>query len=255
MNNKPFDYFKKGISLVNKSWGIFLFGLILTALSSFPDLLGDSFIKRTLQAIGFLLIFIEFGFSFSLPVFLLARQEGKSVSFGDVLSTSLQNTKRLILPLILIFIVLIILAVLGFILVVQFIYGGNFNFMQNTTQGFNLWNLLSVFLIGLFSFITFSSIYFSLEKNGLFRSIKRSIGLSIKNLDFIAIIFVISASTFLILILLLKDYQSFWQLFLRSVIYQYEGLLFTAAALIFYQNHGGAVVSSSSLSPAKIYPS
>lgn len=254
MSNKPFDYFTKGLSLVNKSWGILLFGLILTSfVSSLPYLSGDSFIKGTLQAIGFLLIFIEFGFSYSLPVFLLARQEGKSVNFGDILSTSLQNTKRLILPLILIFILFIILfIVVNFILVVQFIYGGNFNFMQNATQGFNPWNLFFAFLIGLFSFFTFSPIYFSLEKDGLFRSIKRSINLSIKNLDFIIIIFVISVVIFLISTQPLKDYQSFWQLFLKGIIYQFEGLLFSAAALIFYQNHGGLGISSSSLSPAKI---
>ena len=252
MNNRNFDYFRKGLSLVNKSWGIFLFGLILTLLASLPDLMGDSFIKGILQVIGFLILFVEFGFGFSLPVFLLARQEGKPVNFGDILSTSLQNTKRLILPLILIFIVFIILAVISFLLVVQFVYGGNFNFMQNTTQGFNPWNILFAFLIGLFSFTTFSPIYFSLEKNGLFRSVKRSIDLSLRNLDFIIIIFVISVSIFLFSILLLTDYQSFWQLFLRSVIYWYEELLFVAAALIFYQNHGGMITSSASLSPAKI---
>lgn len=199
----------------------------------------DSFVKDTLQVIGLLLIFVEFGFSFSLPAFLLSRQKGKSVNFGDIFSISLQNTKRLLLPLILIFIMFIILAAVVFLLVAQFIYGGNFNSIQNTTQGFNPWNLFSVFLIGLFSLVTFSPIYFSLEKDGLIRSIKRSISLSIKNLDFIIIIFVINAATFLISTQLLKDYQSLWQLFLRAIIYQFQGLLFSASALILYQNQKG----------------
>lgn len=251
MNKQVSDYFKQGSTLALKSWGIFLFGLILTLLGSFPDLLGDSFIKGTLQVIGFLLLFVEMGFGFSLPVFLLARQEEKPVGFGDILSISLQNTKRLILPLILIFIVLIILAVISFFVVVQFVYGGNFDFMRNATEGFNPWNIFFAFLIGLFSFLTFSPIYFSLEKNGLFKSIKRSISLSVKHLDFIAIIFVISAVTFLISTQLLKDYQSVWQLFLRNIIYQFEALLFGAAALIFYQNHGGVGASSLTVSSSK----
>jgi hypothetical protein len=247
MNNRNLDYLRRGLSLANKSWGILLFGLILTLLSSIPELLKDSFIKGVLQAVGFLLAFVWFGFSYSLPVFLLSRQEGKSVNFGDILSTSLQNTKRLILPLILIFV--IILAVVGFILIVEIFYGGNFNFMQNTTVGFNPWNIFLAFLIGLLAFLIFSPIYFSLEKNGLVKSIKRSISLSVKHLDFIAIIFIISASTFLISTQLLKDYQSVWQLLLRGVLNQFEALLLGAAALIFYQNHGGLGMSSSSLSP------
>jgi membrane protein YdbS with pleckstrin-like domain len=250
--NQVTDYFRKGLSLTNKSWGIFLFGLILTSLSGLPEFLGDSFVKSILQTLGFLLLFIEFGFFYSLPIFLLAKQEGKSVDFGDILSTSLHNTKRLILPFILTLILLIILFIVGFILVVQFIYGGNFSFMENATQGFNPWNIFFAFFIGLFAFLTFSPIYFSLEKNGLLKSIKRSINLSVKHLDFIAVIFAISAVIFLISTLLLKDYQSLWQILLRGFIYQYETLLFAAAALIFYQHHGGLGISSSSLSSAKI---
>lgn len=251
MDKQISDYFKKGLSLANKSWGLFLFGLSLTLLASLPDLMGDSSIKWTLQVIGFLLIFVEFGFSFSLPLFLLGRQEGKAVDFSNIFSTLLRNTKRLILPLILIGIVFVVIAVLSFLLVVQFVYGGNFNFMQNTSQGFSAWNFLFAFLIGLFSFITFAPIYFSLEKNGLFNSIKKSISLSVKHLDFIIILFVISAPTFLISVLFLNNYQSFWQLFLRSVVYQYEALLITAASLIFYQSHGGIGISSSSVSSPK----
>ncbi len=252
MSNKSFDYFKKGFFLVNKTGGLLLFGLSLSLLGSLPDFLGDSFLKGTLQVIGFLILFFEIGFAFSLPLFLLGKQEGKSVGFGDILSTSLRNTKRLLLPSILLLIILIVIAVLSFFLVAQFVYGGNFNFMERSTQGFSAWNFLFTFLIGLFSFGTFTSIYFSLEKNGLFSSIKKSINLGIKNLDFIMILFVISASIDLVLALFLNNYQSLWQLFVRHTIYQYEMLLFVAASLIFYQSHGGVGVSSSIPSSKKI---
>lgn len=237
---KVFDYFKQGYNLALKSWDLFLIGLFLTLLANLPDLMGDSFIKGTLQVIGFLLLFVGFGFSFSLPVFLLGRQEGKDVDFGNILSTSLQNTKRLILPLIPIGIVFIVIMFIGLLLVVQFIYGGDFNFMQNAqTQGFSAWNILFALLIGSLSFGTFTSIYFSLEKNSLFSSIKKSVSLSVKHLDFIIILFVISASIFLISVLFLNNYQSFWQLFLRSVVYGYTELLMIAVSLIFYQSHRG----------------
>lgn len=242
------DYFKIGFSLAINSWGLFLFGLSLSLLSSVPDLLGDSFVKGILRVMGFLLAFISIGFSFSLPVFLVDRQQRKSLTLGNILSTTLGNTKRLILPSIIILICLFVVMILSFFLIAQFIYGGNLNFMQDaSTRGFNAWNLLIVLFIGLFSFLTFSPIYFSLEKSGLFSSIKKSLSLSFKNLNFIVILFVISASTYLALTLFLNNYQNLFQLFTRTVIYWFESILITATSLIFYQGHGGVGIPTLSV--------
>lgn len=254
MNKQVSDYFKEGSALALKSWGLFLIGLFLTLLGSggIPDLLGDSFIKSVLQIIGFLLLFIGSGFSFSLPVFLVEKQQGKPLNLGNIFSITLGNSKRLILPLILMLVCIVIVVVISFFLIAQFIYGGNLNFMQNTqTQGLSAWNILFALLIGLFSFGTFTPVYFSLEKKGLFSSIKKSISLSSKNLSFIMIVFVISASTYLILALFLNNYQNLYQLFIRNVVFQFELLVIAAASLIFYQNHGGVGASSSSVSSQK----
>ncbi len=228
MNQYIYSYFKKGISLTNKSWILFLFGLTLALLTSLPNLTD----KWALQIIGSLLLFVSFGFTFSLPIFLLNKQEDKLVDFGQIISTSLQNTKRLILPLILIGLIISITLLLLLISVI-FVNQGNINFIHNMST----WKLFIVLLSGPSSFFTFAPIYFSLEKNGLLSSIKKSIVLGVKHLDFIAIIFVISASTFLILDFLLKDYQSFWQLFTKIIVYQYEVILITSTSLIFYQSH------------------
>ena len=137
----------------------------------------------------------------------------------------------------LIMIGLIVIAVLSLLLVAVFIYDGNINFIENMPQGFSTWNFVWAFLMGLFSFLTFSPIYFALEGDNLYLSIKKSIRFSLKNLDFIMILFLISASTFLVLSLFLDNYQNLWQLIIRSLIYQFETFLLTAASLIFYQNH------------------
>src|SRR3989339_96327 len=165
MTTQVFNHFKKGFLLTNKSYGLFLFGLSFSLLFGLPDFLRDSFIKGALQVIGFLTIFISFGFSFSLPLFLVDKQEGKSFNFRNILSTTFNNTKRLLFPFILILLSIIVVMVVLSILISQFVYGGSYNFMQNSGQGFNIWNFLNALFVGLFSFGTFTSVYFSIEKN------------------------------------------------------------------------------------------
>lgn len=226
-----------------KSWDIFLIGFFLSLLGSIPYLSNDIFIKGILQIIWFLLLFISLGFSFSLPVFLVEKQQGRSLSIANILSITLGNTKRLIIPLMLMGICFIVIGILGIFL----IPGGNVNLMQNTpNQGFGLWNIMLMLSIGLFSFFSFANIYFSLEKKSFYSSIKKSISFSFKNLNFVIFLFVISASTYLLQMLFLNNYQDHFQLFIRNFIYQSESLLIAAASLIFYQTHGGAGVTSSS---------
>ncbi len=243
MFKQVIDSFQKGFSLANKSWGLFLFWFIFSTISGIPNLLGDSFIKVTLQIVGFLLVFfIGSGFSFSLPIFLVEKQQGKTLKLGNILSTTLRSTKRLILFTILTILFLILTLILSSLLIftAQFIYEGNLNFLENSTLGFELiTSITMVLFIGLYSFLTFASIYFSLEKQSVFSSVKKSISLSFKNLNFIVILFVINVFTFFVLVLFLNNYQNPYQLFIMNIIYAYELLLLTAASLIFYQNLAG----------------
>lgn len=239
------DSFQKGFSLANKSWGLFLLALSLPLLGNISSLLGNSFIGITLQVVGFLLIFIYFGFSFSLPIFLVHRQQGKSLSFGNIVFTSLKNTKRLILFTILTLLFIAIGGILGLFLIVIFLYGGNFYFMQNLPPGLYFWDFMLALIIGLCSFFTFAPIYFSLEKNGVLSSIKKSVSFSFKHLNFIIVIFIIYVSTHLVGVLFFNNYQNLYQLFIRNTIYVYESFLISAASLIFYQNLTKNVPSSS----------
>lgn len=245
MFKQVIDSFQKGFSLTNKSWGLFLLALSLPLLSNIFPLLGNSFIGITLQVVGFLSIFIDFGFSVSLPIFLVYKQQGKSLSFGKIVSTTLLNTKRLMLFTILILLFMFIGGLLSLFLIAIFLYGGNFDFMQNLPPGLYFWDFMLALIIGLCSFFTFAPIYFSLEKNGVLSSIKKSVSFSFKNLNFIMVLFVISVSTYLVLALFLNNHQNLYQLFIRNTIYAYELLLISAASLIFYQNLTKNVPSSS----------
>lgn len=236
MFKQVIDSFQKGFSLTNKSWGLFLLALSLPLLSNISSLLGNSFIGITLQVAGFLLIFIYLGFSSSLPIFLVYRQQSKSLSLGNILSITLVNTKRLMLFTILILLFFAIGGILSFFLIVIFIYRGNFDFTQNLPPGIYLWDFILALILGLFSFFTFAPIYFSLEKNGVLSSTKKSISFSFKHLNFIIVIFIINASTYLVGGLFFNNYQNLYRLFIINTIYAYELLLISAASLIFYQN-------------------
>lgn len=236
MDKDVFSYFNKAFFLVNKNWSLVILYLLLSLSYSLPEFLGDSFIKDLLQFIGFLMVFIQMGYSFSLPIFLVDRQQEKSVNFKNLLLITCKNTKRLIIPLILIFIIFIIILITGYFLAVYFIYGGDYDFMTKI-QGFNLWNLLIALIMGLFSFLTFSPVYFSLENNGLLLSIKKSITLSLRHLEFILILALIEILTYLVLINFLNTSQNLSHSLIYNIIYAYLGLITTSASLYLYQKH------------------
>lgn len=230
------DSFKKGFRLTNKSISLFLFVLTLSFLSEIPDLLGNSPVKIILQVVGFLLVIIQTGFYFSLPIFLVNNQQGKTVAFRKILSIMLKNTKRLILPSIIILASAFLAVVLSFFLLAQFVFVGDYNFLQNSYLGFYVWNIIMALFFGLFSFISFAPIYFSLEKNSFLISIKKSISFCLNNFNFFLILFVADTFTFLITMLLFNDFQNPYHLFTRNVLINYEYILLATASLIFYQN-------------------
>lgn len=235
MNTGVLSYFNKAFFLINKSWSLFAFYLLLSLLYSFPEFLADSAIKSLLSVVGFFIMILQIGFSFSLPLFLVEKQEEKSITLKSLLLVSLRSTKRLILPLILFFIIFIVVFIIGFILTVQFIYGGDFDFMTKI-QGFNLWNLFFALIIGLFSFLTFTPIYFSLEKDRLLSSIKKSFTLSFQHLNFIIILIILNALLYLIFSTFLNTNQNIYHSLISNIIYAYLDLIIGAASLYLYQN-------------------
>lgn len=230
------DSFEKGFSLANKCLSLFLFGLCLSILSEILDLFGDFPMKGILQVIVFLMVILQTGFYLSLPIFLVNRQQGKTVAFSNIMPIILKNAKRLILPAMLLCFSAFLVGALSFFMLAQFVFGGNFNFLQNNSLGFYVWNLVVALLIGLFSFLTFAPIYYLLERNSLLKSIKRSISFCINNFKFFLIVFVVSASTFLISTLVFNDFQNPYHLFIRNILGNYEYILLAAVSLIFYQS-------------------
>lgn len=234
MDQQLIGYFKKGFALTNKSWDLFAIGLVLSLLFSIPDLLGDFYGKWVLQILGFLTFLIAMGFSFSTAAFLLDKQKGKRIGLSNILSITMGNAKRLILPLLLVFILFIFGVV--FMIIIFGAFGAKPDFSQ-ITQG--RWRLLVTVCMGLFSFTSFTSIYFSIEKNGFFKSTKKSIMFGFKNLDFILFVYIATVTVYAIHNSFFNNNQIWYQILLRSILNQYSELVITATSLILYQNRKG----------------
>ena len=219
---KPlFSYYFDGLALINKSLEVYLIALVLSLLS---------FISFYITSI------ISIGFSLSVPVFLLQRQQNKPLALQHILSTTINNTKRIILPLILTFILLIVLLIVSFVLIAIFLP----LIKEQILQFFQSWDRLSkgwhpIFLISsiLFSFFVFTPFFFSLEYKGLLVSIKKSIALSFRNLSYIASVILVGVISYSVTSLL--PITEIWGLLLKTAIALYLSLVVTASTLFYYQ--------------------
>lgn len=232
---KTFDYFSKGFSLANKSFDLLLIAVSFVLVGQFNLLVHNQVINNFLNFINFILMFFNFGFVLSIPLFLLWKQQNKPLNYTAIWATTLKNTKRSIIPIIfIIFLFLVILVITALILLAT----GPPTPEQIKALIDSLlhkWNPIFFILGIILSFFAFTSIYFSIEESGLLTSIKKSITFSFKNLTFIGILIVIytliySLSTFM------SDSSNNWIYVIKFIINEYLGLIITASVLYFYQS-------------------
>lgn len=185
MSQQILQDFQKGVYLAKSSWIFFLFGLSLNLLGLvFALFLGhsaDVYFANTIL-VSLIKVF-EISFIISLPSFFVDIQNRSSFHVGHVLWVVWESIKRLMMSKIFIFLLL-------FWFVFPFFVYEWFRFQSATAK---IWQFYPVRVIYacLFYLLVFTPIYFSLEKNSLFISIKKSIKFSFKHLYFIAVIFLI----------------------------------------------------------------
>ncbi|OGH48434.1 MAG: hypothetical protein A3G66_01460 [Candidatus Levybacteria bacterium RIFCSPLOWO2_12_FULL_39_17] len=242
------NYFLKGFYLANRSLDIYLLLVFLTLVAFLPSLLGQSIIGKILQFITIPLFLIQFGFWMSIPSFLVDKQQHKLINYRNLVIITLRNAKRLIVPSIILSILFGILALL-LIFYAAFSYaksGGDpsqiIRAIQNLTQSLLRWNPVFFIFPALFSFFVFTSIYFSLENKGFFGSVKRSVIFGFKNLNYIAIVFLIYAIFYSISSLFPPTFevplsaQTNLGLLIRGILGQYMFLIIVASSLLYYQS-------------------
>ena len=240
MNNSTGNYFLKGFSLANKSLDIFFISVLLSLASFIPDFLENSPIIKILSFATFLLFFIQTGFSMSIPLFLVDKQQNKRLNYHDMWSVVLRNTKRMILPVILF---LVLVMALGFTLLFITAFntiqsGGDFKqivtSIQNLPNSLQDWNPIFLVVTGLFSLLIFTPIYFSIENKGIFSSIKRSLIFSFKNLNFILILITIDGIYSFISTLIPFSIEN--KIWLITVLGGYLNFIMTASAFLYYKS-------------------
>lgn len=241
MNKVIFGYFSKGFSLTNKSLDIFLISLFFLLFGQLSYLFQDSLIRNTLEIISLIFIFFSSGFHMSIPLFLLTKQQNKSLEYQMVWSVLIRNTKRMIIPTILFFVLIIgVFLFLLFLAVIftrpaddqQFV-----NLLKSFVSYLSGWNLIFVIFGAIASFFVFTPIYFSVENNGFFSSLKKSATLAFRNLNYILIIILIFTISYSITALIPVSSDNIIVNLVRISITQYIALLVTASTLYYYQDH------------------
>ncbi len=180
------QYFLNGFSLTNRSLDIFLISLSLSIPSLLRYFIPNTLLGKILSPVSFVLLFISIGFMLSLPVFLEQKQQKKVSDYRNIVKITFENTKRIILPSVLLFITFIVLLMFSFILVAIFLHPNKDQvsiFFQNIGKG---WQPIFLIPITLMYFFEFTSFFFSLEHNGLLSSIRKSIVVAFNNLDYIS---------------------------------------------------------------------
>lgn len=231
------SYFSAGFALTNKSLDLFVFLALLSVGNLLPYLWESNTVLFFLLSI--IAFSIYFGFAMSLPVFLTDKQKSKALPPKTLITTTIKNIKRVILPLIVIFILsglFVLLAIFALVLVI-ISTGGTMTTAQAFLDNPQGLRFISIPLISLLSVFTFSSIYFSLENNGVFSSLKQSLVFSIHHFRFVFIVMVIEFIT-----------EGVWAIIqipsglsiiaiVQTIVREYVTLFIIASSLLYYQAH------------------
>ena len=239
------NYLSKGFSLANHSLDIYLISVSLLLINSLslhnlPSPFGIILSILT----TFILFFVYFGFNLSIPLFIQEKEKEKALNYHKVYKTVIENTKRIILPAIL-FLTLFFVAAVALLSTYYLI--ANSQGTSDKQISSSIVEQLIGLLIGwnpvaiafslvssiIFSFLTFTSIFFSIEDKGIFRSIAQSVVLSSKHLHYISIIILVNLITSLIFKLF--PIEQTWGRMLISALSQYVNLIITASSLLYYR--------------------
>lgn len=219
-----FAMFKKHVtesfSLANKNLEIYLIGIFI--------LIAQTIIARFNNLLSFLTIFIVSGFYASIPLFIDVKVKNKVFNLKEVFVTSMKNSGRLIIPIILAGVTILILF-FG----LMFVLG-----VQKTQEILGLLmkeNLRLGILFILFSPFAFASIYFSIENMGILKSFGKSFNISMKNPKALFLIVMFSIVGLVLRSFILSLYANEFGNFTFGAITQYFGLLIASYTLLIYR--------------------
>lgn len=234
-------YFKRGFSLANKTLTLYLGLLGLTVISDLISTLSgsDNTVVNILSIFISLIIALFYtGFILSLPAFLLFKQQDK-LQAKQIFQTTMRNTKRILLPTI----IISVLAVIVLIMIVATTL-----LSSNPQQSFEAtaqiakdliykWNIYAFAIYLAMTFFAYTSIYFSIEKQGFWKSLIQSISTSLKNLKFLLVLMLLNAVTYTAPRIIFGIFnQTTWErTYIWPAFIYYVDFILTASVLYYYQ--------------------
>lgn len=236
------NYFRDGFVLANKSLE-FAFITILFSLffSYIPQLFGGSLVNIFLNLINVIVVFFSFGFTFSLPLFLLNKQKNKITDWNYIFETTIKNTKRLIIPGILLIVSIFVFTFVVLFSLALMLRGSSIQitqFLDQFGRSLSNWNLFMVIFTLAESLLIYTPLFFSLESKGLFDSIKKSLLYAFRHFKFTLIIIGISEITYTLISLLPVSWRiNLGVQTINSIIYAYINLVVISSILFHYQKH------------------
>lgn len=219
--------FKKHVtesfSLANKNLDIYLIGISI--------LIAQTIIARFNNLLSFLTIFIVSGFYASIPLFIDGKVKNKVFNLKKVFVTSMKNSRRLIVP-----IILVIGTFLSLCFGILFLLGAKKTqeiFNSSLVRG-NLLQEVFIFFVLTIPF-AFTSIYFSVENMGVPKSLKKSFWYSLENPKAVLLITLFGAVSLIIRMGIFPQPLNGIENFISGAITQYFGLFIASYTLLIYR--------------------
>lgn len=225
-------YFQSGLVLANRSLEIFIISAVLALLQISIISPEGPILPVVLGLVSFIALLLSIGFSLSMPAFLLMKQQNKKIQPRELLSVTLANTRRSIVPLVLLLLLFAGIFILAIIALAVIVKPDSADFTR-FFQGLEGWNPVYQLFPIISAFLVFTSIFFSLEKKGLIGSMKQSIKVSFKHLPFVIPVMLIGVVSYSLTNFLFPDNS--WGLTVNYIIHSYIGLAVISGALFYYQ--------------------
>lgn len=239
------NYFFEGFRLLNKNIEIYIISLLLTLIGTFLALINNtpSSMDLLIALITLIINLIIISYSLSIPLLLTHKQEGKSLNAGYLTKVILHSLKRFFEPVTIAISIILGFVVLAGIILAFIALKPDIKSLSTSLNNLNKeWNpsyaMFTSILAVLQSIFVFSSIFFSINEQRLYTSLKMSVAYSLKHIRFVgivAVLYVVSNSIFIYISLLPLDTNLFYVLGYASSIY--IGTISTASALLYYQKN------------------
>ena len=238
------NLFIHGFSLLNRNIDLYLIAVLFTLFLFFIHFLNKLPFPFGLIN-GILLVIVtvlSLSYGLLVPLLLSYNQQRMKISYQTLLKLIVGNAKRLLIPfIILIPILFIVSTIIGAVLIITLHIKNSQQLIQTLDTIQPSWNpgyfLFTSILTVLLSFLTFTSVFFSVENLGIFSAWVKSITFSFRNIRFIGLIIVISLATnFVSSVINLIPFDRAFVTYISSIPIQYIHLGVLSSSLLYYQH-------------------